>query len=361
MPKQDYYEILGVSRDAGEGEIKKAYKSLALKYHPDRNPDDELAEEKFKEASEAYQVLVDPEKRRIYDTYGHEGLSGSGFRGIDGIDDIFGSSFFGDLFKDLFGFGFGFGGFGGRHSSGEYSVAKGRDIQKKMSITLEEAFDGVSREVELRFSETCSSCSGTGAEDGKAFESCPTCRGKGQVVHSRGAFILTTTCGSCGGTGRHIVRKCEDCGGEGRMKVDNTIEVKIPAGIENEQIIRVAGKGEPGPGGGPNGDLYIVVYVDRHETYQRSGTELFREIIITYPEAVLGKKFKLETLDGPVKVKIPSGTQPGEDIVVRGKGMPALHGRGRGNLHLVVTLVVPKKVSRKEKKLIEELAREEKS
>ena len=361
MPKRDYYEVLGVSKDAGEGEIKKAYKSLALKYHPDRNPDDALAEEKFKEASEAYQVLVDPEKRRIYDTYGHEGLSGSGFRGIDGIDDIFGSSFFGDLFKDLFGFGFGFGGFGGRHSSGEYSVAKGRDIQKKMSITLEEAFDGVSREVELRFSETCSSCSGTGAEDGKAFESCPTCRGKGQVVHSRGAFILTTTCGSCGGTGRHIVRKCEDCGGEGRMKVDNTIEVKIPAGIENEQIIRVAGKGEPGPGGGPNGDLYIVVYVDRHETYQRSGTELFREIIITYPEAVLGKKFKLETLDGPVKVKIPSGTQPGEDIVVRGKGMPALHGRGRGNLHLVVTLVVPKKVSRKEKKLIEELAREEKS
>ncbi len=361
MPKRDYYEVLGVSKDAGEGEIKKAYKSLALKYHPDRNPDDALAEEKFKEASEAYQVLVDPEKRRIYDTYGHDGLSGSGFRGIDGIDDIFGSSFFGDLFKDLFGFGVGFGGFGGRRSSSDYGVAKGRDIQKKMSITLEEAFDGVKREVELRFSETCSSCSGTGAEDGKAFESCPTCQGKGQVVHSRGAFILTTTCGSCGGTGRHIVRKCEDCGGEGRRRVDNAIEVKIPGGIENEQIIRVSGKGEPGPGGGPNGDLYIVVYVDRHETYQRSGTELYREIKITYPDAVLGKKFEMETLDGPVKVKIPSGTQPGEDIVVRGKGMPALHGRGRGNLHLITTLVVPKKVSRKEKKLIEELAREENS
>ncbi|MFH1437129.1 MAG: molecular chaperone DnaJ [Pseudomonadota bacterium] len=361
MPKRDYYEILGVSRDAGEIEIKKAYKSMALKYHPDRNPNDALAEEKFKEASEAFQVLVDPEKRRIYDVYGHEGLSGSGFRGIDGIDDIFGSSFFGDLFKDLFGFGFGFGGFGGRRSSSDYGVAKGRDIQKKMSITLEEAFGGVKREVELRFSETCSSCSGTGAEDGEAFESCPTCQGKGQVVHSRGAFILTTTCGSCGGTGRHIVRKCDACGGEGRMKVDNTIEVKIPEGIENEQIIRVAGKGEPGPGGGPNGDLYIVVYVDRHETYQRSGTELIRQIYVTYPEAVLGKKFEMETLDGPARVKIPPGTQPGEEIVIRGKGMPALHGRGRGNLHLIATLVVPKKISRKQKKLIEELDREENS
>jgi molecular chaperone DnaJ len=356
MGKRDYYEILEVPRDATEDEIKKAYKRLALKYHPDRNPGDTLAEEKFKEASEAYQVLMEPEKRRIYDTYGHDGLSGSGFRGIDAIDEIFGSSFFSDLFNDLFGFGFGFGGFGQRRSS-DYGVAKGRDIRKSIHITLEDAFSGTKKSIALSFTETCAGCQGSGAKDGKAFQSCPTCQGKGQVVHSRGAFILTTTCGTCGGSGKIITENCPACDGGGRVMVEKTIEVSIPEGIENEQIIRIGGKGEPGPRGGPPGDLYLVVHVVPHEEYERNGTELYREIAVTYPEAVLGKKVEMDTLDGKVKVKIFPGTQPGEEIVVRGKGMPALHGRGRGNLHLMVKLVVPKNVSRKQKKLIEELAK----
>lgn len=357
MQKSDYYEVLGVSRDASENEMKKAYKQLALKYHPDRNPGDTLAEEKFKEASEAYQVLSDPERRRIYDTYGHEGLSGAGFRGIDGIDEIFGSSYFSDLLNDLFGFSFGFGGFG-RRSSRDYGVARGRDIQKGINISLEDAFRGIKKSVNLKFSEVCESCKGTGAKDGTAMQTCPTCQGKGQVVHSRGAFILTTTCGTCGGIGRMIVEQCPDCDGEGRVIVERSLEVKVPEGIENEQIIRVPGKGEPGPRGGPPGDIYLVVNVNPHKEFGRNGTELFKDISVTFSEAVLGKKFDLLTLDGKITVKIHPGVQPGEEIVVRGMGMPALHGRGRGNLHLIVKLEVPKKVSKKQKKLMEEFERE---
>jgi molecular chaperone DnaJ len=358
MHRADYYDILGVSREATVEELKKAYKQLALRYHPDRNPGDKIAEEKFKEASEAYQVLLDPEKRRIYDLYGHDGLSGVGFRGIDAVDDIFGNSFFSDLLGDLFGFSFGFGGFRSRRSS-DYGVAKGRDIKKSVTITLEEAFSGVKRSITLNFSETCASCQGSGAKDGQALQSCPTCHGKGQVVHSRGAFILTTTCGTCGGMGRIVVEKCSKCRGEGQVMVERSIEVKIPEGIENEQIIRVTGKGESGARGGPPGDLYIIVQVEPHDRFMRQGPELVMEVPVTYPHAVLGKKLDIDTLDGKVTVKIPAGIQPGEEIVVRGRGMPALHGRGRGNLHLVVKLIVPKKLSSQQRKLIEDLARSE--
>jgi molecular chaperone DnaJ len=361
MRASDYYDILGVSRDATPEEIKKAYKRLALKYHPDRNPGDTIAEEKFKEASEAYQVLSDQDKRRIYDMYGHEGLSGAGFRGIDAVDEIFGSSFFSDLLGEIFGFGFGFGGFGRRRSSSDPGMARGRDIRKGVQITLEEAFRGARKNVSVKFSETCESCKGTGARDGEAMQACATCQGKGQVVHARGAFILTTTCGSCGGTGRIITEKCADCDGEGRVLVERNLEVKIPEGIEHEQMIRVPGKGEPGPRGGPPGDLYLVVNIDPHADYERNGTELYKAVPVTFPEAVLGKKMEIVNFEGPFTVKIPAGVQPGEEIVLRGKGMPALHGRGRGNLHLVVKLVVPKSVSRKQKKLLEEFEKEGRS
>jgi len=356
MHRADYYEILGVSRDATTEEIKKAYKQLALKYHPDRNPGDREAEEKFKEASEAYQVLVDPEKRRIYDLYGHEGLSGSGFRGIDAIDEIFGSSFFSDLFDDLFGFGFGFGGFKSRRRR-DYGEVKGRDIKKSIKISLKEAFTGAKKSITINYESICSSCQGSGARNGSAFESCPTCRGKGQVVHSRGAFILTTTCSTCSGTGRIIVEKCPECKGEGQVVSQRSIEIKIPEGIENEQIIRVPGKGESGARGGPPGDLYVVVYVEEDQKFIRQGTELIMELPITYPDAVLGKKVQIESIDGPVTVKIPPGTQPDDEIVINGRGMPSLHGGGRGNLHLVAKLIVPQKISKEERKLIEELAK----
>jgi len=356
MRRTDYYEVLGVPRDAGLEDIKKAYKQLALKYHPDRNPGDKVAEEKFKDASEAFQVLSDPDKRRMYDLYGHDGLTGAGFRGIDSVDDIFGSSFFSDLLSDLFGFGFGFG---RRGSSSDYGMARGRDIKKGIGITLEEAFSGVRKSVSLAFYETCGPCNGSGARGGTALQPCSTCKGKGQVVHSRGAFILTTTCGVCGGTGRIIMEKCPDCRGQGQVMIEKSLEVKIPEGIENEQIIRVPGKGEPGPRGGPPGDLYLVVNVERHAEFERNGTELYRAIPVTFPEAVLGKKLEIRTFDGSETVKIPPGTQPGEEIVLRGKGMPALHGRGRGNLHLVVKLTVPRSVSRKQKKLLEEFEKEE--
>lgn len=361
MEKKDYYEILGISHDATEEEIKKAYKKLALKYHPDRNPGDRIAEEKFKEASEAYQVLIDPEKRRIYDLYGHEGLSSHGFTGVGGIEDIFGSSIFSDLFADLFSsFGFGFGGFGRRRTS-EYGPVRGRDIKKRIEITLEEAFEGTKKSVLLKFSELCHACGGTGAKHGSGLQSCPLCHGKGQVVHSRGSFILTTTCSTCGGTGRIITERCDECEGEGQVYVEKYIDVKIPQGIEDDQIIRVAGKGEPGHRGGPPGDLYITINVKPHPIFKRSGTELFREIEISFPQATLGSKLEVDTLDGKQIVKIPHGTQPGDEIIIRGKGMPALHGRGRGNLHLIARVIVPKKLTRKQRRLLEEFEKESNS
>lgn len=362
MAKRDYYEVLGISRDASEEDIKRAYKRLALKYHPDRNPGDGEAEERFKEASEAYQVLTDPEKRRVYDAFGHEGLSGSGFQGVGGmnIDDILTSSIFGDLFRDFFGFGFGrSSGFGyDRYSSGEWSgPLRGRDIKRRISITLDEAFRGIKRGITIQYKGVCESCEGAGAAPGTSPETCPTCNGQGQVVHSRGAFVLTTTCSVCNGTGRIIHDRCPDCQGTGETAHEHRIDVKIPAGIDDGQLIRVSGQGEPGLRGGPPGDLYVGVVVEPHETIHREGLDLYIQADITFVKAALGAQVQVQTLEDPLDVDVPAGTQPGDEIVIRSHGMPRVQGRGRGDLHVIMRVTVPRKLTRKQRKILEEFER----
>jgi molecular chaperone DnaJ len=362
MSKRDYYEILGVARDTPDDEIKKAYKKLALKYHPDRNPDDPEAENRFKEASEAYQVLSDPEKRRIYDTFGHEGLSGAGFQGVGGmgIDDILGNSLFGDLFRDFFGFGFGrSSGMGyDRYSSGEWSgPLRGRDVKRRLEISLDEAFSGTTRSVTLQMRETCEECDGTGARPGTSPEPCPTCQGRGQVVHARGAFVLTTTCSSCNGTGQFIKEHCPGCAGRGETVRQKRIEVKIPAGIDDGQIVRVSGQGEPGLRGGPPGDLYCGINVTPHERFHRDGMDLFMQVEVPFIKVALGTTISVDSLDGSFDLEVPAGSQPGEEIVAPGRGMPSVQGRGRGDLHVIVKVTVPRKLSRKQRKILEELER----
>ncbi len=359
MAKRDYYDVLGVARNASIEEIKRAYKKLALKYHPDRNPGNEEAEERFKEASEAFQVLTDGEKRRVYDAFGHDGLAGSGFQGVGGmnIDDIMTSTIFGDLFRDFFGFGFGrSSGFGyERHSSGEWSgPLRGRDIKRKVTIGLEDAFRGTSCKIAIQYHGVCPSCEGSGTAPGTSPEVCPGCNGQGQVVHSRGAFVLTTTCPSCNGTGRIIKEQCSACRGTGESVHENHIEVKIPCGIDNGQIIRVSGQGEPGLRGGPPGDLYVGVTVEPHERIHREGLDLFVQADVDFVRAALGTSIAVESIDGTVGVEVPEGAQPGEEIVIRGEGMPRVQGSGRGDLHVILRVTVPRKLSRKQRKLLEE-------
>lgn len=362
MSKRDYYEILGVSQSSSEEEIKRAYKKLALRYHPDRNPDDQEAEEKFKEASEAFQVLSDPEKRHIYDNFGHDGLSGAGFQGMGrmGIEDILTNTIFGDMFRDFFGFGFGrSSGFGyERYSSGEWSgPLRGRDIKRRIEITLEEAFHGTTRTMGVQFGDACEACNGTGAMEGTSPEPCPACKGRGQVVHSRGAFVLTTTCTGCNGTGQIIRERCPECDGKGERVHERRIEIKIPAGIDDGQIVRVSGQGEPGVRGGPPGDLYAAVAVAPHERIHRVELDLFVQVDVPFTRAALGTTMTVEAIEGPQEVVIPPGSQPGEEILIRGKGMPRVQGRGRGDLHVVLRVSVPRKLTRKQRKILEELER----
>jgi len=362
MAKRDYYEVLGVTRGVSGEELKKAYKQLALKYHPDRNPGDAEAEERFKEASEAYQVLSDPDKRHIYDTFGHEGLSGSGFQGVGGmgIDDILGNTIFGDLFRDFFGFGFGrsSGMHYDRYSSGEWGgPARGRDIKKRIEITLEQAFTGTTHTLGIQYADTCETCSGSGARPGTSPEPCPSCGGRGQVVHSRGAFVLTTTCTGCNGTGQVIREHCPECGGRGERPRERRIEVKIPAGIDDGQIVRVSGQGEPGMRGGPPGDLYVICMVRSHSTIEREGLDLYVQANVPFVKAALGTSLTVDSLEGPIEVEVPAGSQPGEEIVLEGRGMPRVQSRGRGDLHVVIKVSVPRKLTRKQKKILEELER----
>ncbi len=358
MPKRDYYEVLGIAREATDAEIKKSYRQLALKYHPDRNPGNVEAEDMFKEATEAFQVLCDAEKRRIYDAYGHEGLAGSGFQGASAwtVEDILSNSIFGDMFRDFFGFGFGrTSGFGwDRHSSGEWGPIRGRDVKKRIEITLDESFKGTRRSLAFQFRGRCDKCEGSGAKSGTEPEVCPVCTGRGQVVHSRGAFVLTTTCGSCNGTGRIIRIPCTDCGGTGEAMREQRIDVKIPAGIDDGQIVRVSGQGEPGQRGGPSGDLYAVIAIAPDERIHREGPDLYVQMEIPFTKAALGAKFQVESIDGSVSVEIPPGSQPGDEILVEGKGMPRVQDRGRGDLHVILKVAVPRKLTRKQRKILEE-------
>lgn len=356
MSKRDYYEVLGVERDVGEAELKKAYRKLALQYHPDRNPDDPAAEAKFKEVSEAYSVISDGEKRAVYDRYGHAGLQGGGGAGFNNVEDIF--SHFGDIFGDLFGFG----GFGGPFGNGGRRRAnmptRGDDLRVQVTLTLEEAAFGCQKEVEAGYAAPCEACQGTGAEGGE-LDTCGTCNGQGQVAYNRGAFMLSSTCPTCRGRGRVPKSACTACEGSGEELVERRVKVTIPAGIDEGQSLRLAGQGQPGQRGGPPGHLFVLVELEPHEHFRREQQHLIYDLKLSFPQAALGGKVKVPTLGGDdddtVELSVPAGIQPGEHLVVRGQGVPRLDGRGRGDLVALVSIDVPQKLSKKAKELLAEL------
>jgi molecular chaperone DnaJ len=345
MAARDYYTVLGVSRDVEKDELKKAYRKLAVQYHPDRNPGDKEAEERFKEVAEAYDVLSDPEKRQVYDRFGADGLRGRGFT-PGSADDIFSHfmDMFGGAFDDFFGFGH------TRHGGG-----RGRDHQVGVQVTLREAATGVERELKLPREEHCQACNGSGAAPGAGPERCVACGGRGRIAHSQGLFTITTTCPQCRGAGRVIRDRCPECRGTGRHVAEKTYVVRIPAGVETGSTLRVPGGGGAGSPGGPSGDLFVVVEVADDPVFHREGDDLVIDLAVAIPDAVLGTKTKVPGLFGELKVEIPAGTQPGDVIKVTGEGMPRLGTRGRGDLWLRVEVAIPRKPSRAVRKLYEQI------
>jgi molecular chaperone DnaJ len=365
MAKRDYYEILGVSRNATIEEIKSAYRKLAMKYHPDRNPGNKEAEEKFKEATEAYEVLSDPEKRERYDRYGHEGLrSGFDYHTYTNIDDIF------SAFSDIFG-GFGssiFDDFFGtstrsRRTRTVHIGERGSDLRIKLPLSLEEIATGVEKTIKLKKYIVCSECGGTGAKSGSGYRTCTTCNGTGEIRQvSRsffGQFINISTCPTCGGSGKVIAEKCNNCGGEGRVQGEDTITIKIPAGVENGNYIPIQGKGNAGRRGGDPGDLIIVIEEKKHEYFERKGDDIYFNLLISFPEAVLGTKIEIPTLYGKETIKIEPGTQPGTRIKLSGKGIPHLNQYGRGDQIVIINIYVPTNLTSKEKNILKELLNSE--
>jgi len=345
--KKDYYEVLGVSRSAGQNEIKQAYRRLARKYHPDVNPGDRQAEERFKEINEAYEVLSDPEKRRQYDIYGHEGVGT--VTGTSGFDVGFG---FGDL-VDMF--------FGGRGRSGAYVGEEGADLRYDLEITLEEAFTGTTKRITVERLRECRACSGSGAKPGTRVDVCPTCRGAGQVRHHQatflGSFSTIQTCPRCGGQGQVIRDPCTACNGAGRARRRDELSVDIPPGVDTGMRIRLAGQGESGTYGQRSGDLFVFVHVAEHEFFRRRGDDLICEVPLSFPQAALGCRLNIPTLDGQeVELDIPAGTQTGETFRLRGHGMPHVNRHGRGDLDIIVKVVVPKHLNPKQRRLLEEFA-----
>ncbi|RMH01608.1 MAG: molecular chaperone DnaJ [Planctomycetota bacterium] len=353
MSQRDYYEVLGVPRDADAEAIKKAYRRLALKYHPDRNEGDSEAAEKFKEASEAYAVLSDPEKRARYDRFGHAGLGNGGGGGVhfENIEDIFAQ--FGDIFGGgggLFENLFGFGGRGrGR------SVRRGRSLRATVEIGLEEVLTGTERTLAIQREEACLDCGGSGASRGSRPAVCPTCRGRGQVHQQQGFFAVRTTCPQCRGEGEVIADPCRGCGGSGLAPRRREILVRIPPGIEDGAQIRLGGQGEAAPRGGENGDLFVEVRVVEKPGFHREGRDLYVEVPISYAQAALGDKIEVAGLDGAVRISVPAGTPTGKVFRVRGKGLPRLHGGHRGDLYVRVYVRVPERLGREEKQLIKQL------
>lgn len=355
MTKKDYYEILGVPRNATQEEIKKAYRKLALKYHPDRNPGDKEAEEKFKEAAEAYSVLGDPQKRATYDRYGHEGLRGEGFTGFTGFE----SSLF-EEFADILGSFFGFGDF---FTSGERrrqrTPQRGRDLIMEVEVSLEEAAFGVEKEVKINRHEICEVCHGRGLEPGTRPSVCPVCHGRGQIRNQHGFVIITRTCSHCGGSGEIISTPCSECRGTGLTKQRRVLKIRIPAGIDDGTRLRIEGEGEPGEREGLAGDLYIVVRLKPHEFFVREGNNLICEIPISFVQAALGASIEIPTLDGSSEIlKIPAGTQSGEVFKLKGKGIRDIRGHGRGDLIVRVVVKTPTNLTKEQKALLRELARQ---
>ena len=350
MSKRDYYEILGVKRNADEQELKSAYRKLAIKYHPDKNPGNAEAEEKFKEAAEAYSILNDAEQRARYDRFGHAGVSsgagaGWGAAGFGGIEDILG---------DLFGFGDVFGGRSG--ARGRSAAQRGADLRYDLEMTLDDAAKGMSASLRIPRLEACEECAGKGAAKGTQPENCPTCNGAGQVRYQQGFFSVARTCGNCRGAGRIIRTPCEACRGAGRVEREKTLEVKIPAGVETGSRLRIAGEGEGGTQGGPAGDLYVVIRVKEHDQFERQGANLYSSVPATFAQAALGSEITVQTLEGQQQLKVPAGTQTGTVFRLKGHGMPVLGGRGRGDLFVAVTVVTPTTLTREQRKLLEQLA-----
>jgi len=351
--KRDYYEVLGVARDADLKAIKAAYRKLAVKYHPDRNPEDPDAERHFKEASEAYAVLSDAAKRANYDRFGHQGVEGQGFTGFD--PNAFGD--FADILGDLFGFG---DIFGGRRRGGSRRTGprRGRDLQYTLRIDLEEAATGIERTLRLPRLEECGTCNGTGAEPGTSLEGCSTCGGSGQVAFRRGFLSVAQTCPSCNGAGRVNRHPCTSCSGRGRTERESSLRVKVPPGVDTGMRLRLTNEGEGGVQGGPRGDLYVVIAVEPHDVLERHGSDLHMELPISAFKAMLGTEVELNTiLGGTVKVEIPSGSQPGDVIEVRGAGMPDLDGGRKGALHLHLKVVIPRRLSGEQRKLLRDAAK----
>lgn len=350
--QRDYYEVLGVERGADQDAIKKAYRKLAMQFHPDKNPGDKEAEEKFKEAATAYEVLGNAEKRAKYDRFGHAAFSqGGGRQGFQDVDDIFAN--FSDIFGDLFGGGMGARGRGRRSNTGP---ARGSDLRYICEVELKDVITGLERDVEFDTEENCKECDGKGAAKGSEPDVCSTCGGNGQVIAQQGFFTVATTCPKCQGSGRIIKNPCGKCHGRGRTRVSRKIRVNIPAGVDNGTQLRVGGEGEGGYRGGPAGDLYVEIRVEDHDTFQRHGLDLLAPLKISYIQALLGAEIEVETLDGDETISIPPGTNSGERLRLEKKGVPSLRGGGRGSLYFEIDVEVPKKLSKEEEKLLREIA-----
>ena len=347
--KRDYYEVLGVSRSASEQEIKSAYRKLALQFHPDRNPNNPDAEEKFKECSEAYAVLADGEKRAAYDRYGHAGVSASGAGGVGFDATVFQD--FGDIFGDLFGFGDIFGGGQRRRSRAQ----RGADLREDITLEFEEAVFGTETKVTVRRHEPCEDCRGSGAAPGKGPVTCRSCKGQGQVRYQQGFFSIARTCPTCQGTGNVITDPCPKCKGEGRVLRQRVVDTKVPAGVEDGTRIRFAGYGEAGTFGGPPGDLYVVLHVKEHPFFDREGNDLHCVIPISFTQAALGAEIRVPTLDGDQNLKIPEGVQSGTTLRIRGKGVPVLNGHGKGDMFVEVRVQTPGKLTKRQRELLQEL------
>lgn len=355
MAKRDYYEILGVGKNASAEEIKKSYRKQAIKFHPDKNPGDKSAEDKFKEAAEAYEVLSNQEKRARYDQFGHAGMGGAaggGFGGFTDIEDIF--SQFGDIFGGHFG-GFGnFGGFGGRQ---QQRVRKGSNIRVKVKLTLAEISHGVEKKIKVPKYIECKTCTGSGAKDSSGFSTCSTCRGSGQVTRVSNTFLgqmqTSSTCPACGGEGKIITDKCTTCHGEGIVKSDEIIKINIPAGVAEGMQLSVSGKGNAARRGGVNGDLLVLIEEEAHPELVRDGSDLLYSLFISVPDASLGAHVEIPTVDNKVKIKIEAGTQPGKILRLKGKGLPDVNGYGRGDLLVNINVWIPKNLSKEEKRVLE--------
>ncbi|RVU31424.1 MULTISPECIES: molecular chaperone DnaJ [Neptunomonas] len=347
MSKRDYYEVLGVDRGASDRDIKKAFRRMAMKYHPDRNPDDQEAEDKFKEVNEAYEILSDAQKKAAYDQYGHagvdpnSGMGGGGFGGAEGFSDIFG-----DVFGDIFG-----GGGGGRRRS---SVQRGADLRYTMDLTLEEAVRGVEKKITVPTLVGCEVCDGSGAKPGTSVKTCGTCGGVGQVRMQQGFFAVQQTCPTCRGEGTVISDPCDACHGQGRVEKTKTLSVKIPAGVDTGDRVRLSGEGEAGTHGGPAGDLYVQVNVREHAIFERDGRHLYCEVPISFIDAALGGELEVPTLDGRVKLKVPAETQTGKLFRLRGKGVAPVRGGGAGDLMVRVVIETPVNLTSRQKELLRE-------